>query len=84
MDLKDKLAKAAANNKAMCERILAGHITESDAVYMPELSGEKCLSDRELYIYHRAWAKAVEAVKSMIEDGDGSEDLMTELIDPAK
>lgn len=85
MTLKEQLEKAVASNKETCARILAGHFQEPDAVYMPELPGEKVLSDREIYIYHKAWANAVEAVLSMVSFGnEPDENLLDQLLHPAE
>lgn len=76
----EKLEKAVAKNEQTCKRILAGRIEEHEAVYIPELPGEKCLNDREIYIWHKAFNTGVKAALDMLKSASAPEqDLLAEV-----
>lgn len=61
------------------EERLQGKWKESDAVYIPELKGDKVLTDRELYIYYRGWLDGLKALRHYIQETENEENLLDQL-----
>ncbi|HEY8908979.1 MAG TPA: hypothetical protein VIM51_01685 [Desulfosporosinus sp.] len=64
-----ELTKAIAEKTEECNRILKGQATDTDthnSIYLPEIGG--VLTDRELYIYHKASNSGLKIALQMVED----------------
>ena len=73
------LEKAIELKEKRNEERLQGKWEESDAVYIPELKGDKVLTDRELYIYYRGWLDGLKALRHYIQEAENEENLLDQL-----
>ena len=73
------LEKAIERTEQRNNERMQGKWAEIDAVYIPELTGEKVLTDRELYVYYRGWLDGLKALRLYIREAENEENLLDQL-----